>query len=311
MGNDARIYFLGIGMSLAFPYLSDLVRELTGLELPLPLPMFGIMVATAALISIQISRIEVQRHYEVGRIGPAIRRIKREDGEYVKEQIPPQDIVSDLITFALIIGLIGARIFHIIEHPNEFIADPLGMIFTRGGFTFLGGLICGTLAGIAYAKKYELSIPALCDCLAPAIMLGYAIGRIGCQLSGDGDWGISANIALKPDWLPIWFWAQTYDNNIVGVTISPPGVYPTSIYETIMGCLIFGILWGLRKHPFQSGWLFALYLLLSGAERFFIEQIRVNTVTNIFGVAATQAEIISSVLMLFGILGLVFKGRVT
>lgn len=296
-------------MSLAFPYLSDLVREFTGLELPLPLPMFGIMVAISAVISIQISRIEVQRLYEAGRIGPAIRRIKHEDGQYVEERIPPQGIVSDLITFALIIGLIGARIFHILEHPSEFIADPLGMIFTRGGFTFLGGLICGTLAGIAYAKKHRLAILPLCDSLAPAIILGYAIGRIGCQLSGDGDWGISANMALKPDWLPILFWAQTYENNIVGVTIAPPGVYPTSIYETMLGCLVFGILWGLRKHPFQSGWLFALYLLLSGAERFFIEQIRVNTVTHIFGVAATQAEIISAVLMLFGVLGLVLNTR--
>lgn len=295
-------------MSLAFPYLSDLVRELTGLELPLPLPMFGIMVAISAVISIQISRLEVQRLYEAGRIGPAIRKIKRQ-GQYVDEYIPPQDIISDLITFALIIGLIGARIFHIFEHPNEFFADPLGMIFTRGGFTFLGGLICGTLAGIAYAKKHQLAILPLCDGLAPAIILGYAIGRIGCQLSGDGDWGIFANMALKPDWLPFWFWAQTYDNNIVGVTIAPPGVYPTSIYETIMGCFIFGILWALRKHPFLSGWLFALYLLLSGAERFFIEQIRVNTVTNIFGVAATQAEIISSILMLFGVLGLIWMSR--
>lgn len=296
-------------MSLAFPYLSDLVRELTGLELPLLLPMFGVMVAISAVISIQISRMEVQRLYEAGRIGPAKRRIKGEDDQVVDEYIPPQDIISDLIAFALIIGLIGARVFHIFEHPNEFIADPLGMIFTRGGFTFLGGLICGALAGVAYAQKHGLAIPPLCDGLAPAIILGYAIGRIGCQLSGDGDWGILADMTLKPSWLPVLFWAQTYDNNIVGVTIAPPGVYPTSVYETVIGCFIFGILWALRKHPYQSGWLFALYLLLSGAERFSIEQIRVNTVTNVFGVAATQAEIISLVLMLFGVLGLVFKSR--
>lgn len=296
-------------MSLAFPYLSDLVKALTGLDLPLPLPTFGMMVATAAIVSIRISRVEVQRLYEAGRIGLAKRRIKSDDGQYLNQTIFPQDVISDLITFALIIGLIGARVFHIIEHPNEFIADPWGMIFSRGGFTFLGGLICGTLAGFWYAKKHELSVTTLCDGLAPAIMLGYAIGRIGCQLSGDGDWGIPANMAAKPDWLPVWFWAQTYDNNIVGVTIATPGVYPTSIYETVLGCIIFGILWRLRKHPFKSGWLFALYLLLSGAERFSIEQIRVNTVGNFLGVVVTQAEMISLGLMLLGVLGLVLNTR--
>lgn len=83
-----------------------------------------------------------------------------------------------------------------------------------------------------------------------------------------------------------------------------PGVYPAPIYETLMGLVLFGILWALRKHPFQAGWLFALYLLLCGAERLAIERIRVNSVVHILGIAATQAEIVSVVLAVFGILGL-------
>jgi len=83
----------------------------------------------------------------------------------------------------------------------------------------------------------------VCDAVAPALMLGYAVGRLGCQISGDGDWGIPADMALKPGWLPAWLWAQTYANNIFGAAIAPPGVYPTPIYETLLSLAAFGVLW--------------------------------------------------------------------
>ena len=142
-------------------------------------------------------------------------------------------------------------------------------------------------------------------------MLGYGLGRIGCQVSGDGDWGTVANLALKPDWLPIWAWAQTYDHNIVGVVIAPPGVYPAPIYETAMALLLFGMLWGMRRHPFRKGWLFAAYLILAGAERLLIEQIRVNPLLDFMGVRATQAELLSVVFIGLGLLGLVLLSRRT
>jgi phosphatidylglycerol---prolipoprotein diacylglyceryl transferase len=177
------------------------------------------------------------------------------------------------------------------------------MIFTRGGFTFYGGLIVGTFVGAAYVKRKGLPIPAFCDALAPAIMLGYAIGRVGCQLSGDGDWGIAANVSAKPEWLPLWFLAQTYENNIVGILIAPPGVYPTPLYETLMGPIAFAILWSLRKHPFKARWLFSVYLLLVGVERLLIEQIRVNSTVSLFSAAITQAEMISVALIVLGASG--------
>jgi len=290
--------------SMAFPYLSDFVRALTGFDLPLPLPMFGLMVALAFLVSIWVAGRELRRLHDAGRIGLARRRVKEKDGQHVEVFVPPQEIVNELGVIVVIVGIIGARIFHFLEYPHDFMADPWGMIFSRSGFTIFGGLIFGVIAGAIYAKQRGLPIRAMCDAVAPAMMLGYAIGRIGCQLSGDGDWGIPADLALKPGWLPTWLWAQTYDNNIIGVTIASPGVYPTPIYETLMGLVFFGILWGLRKHPFQAGWLFALYLLLCGVERFSIELIRANSVVHILGIAATQAEIISVVLIVFGILGL-------
>jgi phosphatidylglycerol:prolipoprotein diacylglycerol transferase len=97
------------------------------------------------------------------------------------------------------------------------------------------------------------------DATAPSITLGYGIGRLGCQISGDGDWRITANMALKPGWLPDWLWAQSYASNIAGVIIAPPGVYPTSIYEIVMAFAIAGGLWLLRFHKHRLGCLFSLF----------------------------------------------------
>jgi phosphatidylglycerol:prolipoprotein diacylglycerol transferase len=141
------------------------------------------------------------------------------------------------------------------------------------------------------------------------MMLGYTIGRIGCQVSGDGDWGRVSDMALKPDWLPLWLWAQTYDNNIVGVLIQAPGVYPTPVYETLMSFAAFALLWLIRSHPFKAGWLFSVYLLFAGVERLLIEQVRINPVID-FGVAhATQAELIASLLIVGGLIGIALLSR--
>lgn len=266
------------------------------------------MVMAALFVSTWVSRLEVRRLHEAGTIGLAKCFTERTSGGAAK-YVAPQEIVNDLSVLALISGLVGARVFHILEYPHEFLANPWDMIFTRNGFTFYGGLIVGALVGVAYVRRRGLAVTPLCDALAPAMMLGYAIGRVGCQVSGDGDWGIAANMAIKPDWLPIWLWAQTYEHNIVGIPIAPPGVYPTPVYETLMGLLAFAILWRLRRHSFQSGWLFSLYLVLNGIERLAIEQIRVNSVFSVFGIAVTQAEIIAGALVFLGTCGLALLSR--
>lgn len=277
---------------MAFPYLSDLVRTLTGLDLPLPVPMFGLTVAAVFLVSLRVAAQEIQRLHQVGRIGAS-----------------PGGIAGELAVSVALAGFIGARVFHILEHPQEFMAEPWSMIFSRSGFSMLGGVVFGAIAGALHVRRRGLPVRAVCDAVAPAAMLGYALGRIGCQISGDGDWGVAADLSLKPDWLPAWLWAQTYDNNIVGVAIPPPGVYPTPIYETLLGLAAFGLLWMARKHPYRTGWLFALYLVLSGTERFFIEFIRVNPQLQVFGLPASQAQIVSLVLIALGLLGLGVSSR--
>jgi prolipoprotein diacylglyceryltransferase len=144
-------------------------------------------------------------------------------------------------------------------------------------------------------------------------MLAYAVGRIGCQVAGDGDWGI-INSHPKPfSWLPNWMWAYTYPHNVAREGIPIPGCtdkfclelaearYPTPFYETMVCLVLFLILWSLRKRLKIPGTLFALYLILNGLERFFIEKIRVNTRLDLFGFQPTQAEVISTLLFFGGL----------
>ena len=160
------------------------------------------------------------------------------------------------------------------------------------------------------------------DLVAPGLILAYGIGRIGCHVAGDGDWGI-VNTLVKPEWLaflPDWAWAYDYPHNIINHGVRIAGctgphcfqlaekVFPTPIYETTMAVIIFAILWSIRKRIKTPGMLFAIYLMFNGAERFFIEKIRVNNVYHIAGIDITQAEIISPILFLAGlILLIVFK----
>ena len=293
---------------MSFPYLQDLVRAATGLDLPLPLPTFGLCVLGAVAASLYVAKIEVKRRHEAGQIGSGTRRVKK-DGQRIEVSVPPQDLVVDFGLIAVIAGIIGARIFSMGEQPHEFFAAPWQMIFSRQGFNFLGGWVFGVVAGLLYFRRHRLPVLATCDAFAPAMMLGYALGRIGCELSGDGDWGIAANLALKPHWIPTWAWAQTYDHNIVGIVIPPPGVYPAPLYEILMGLALFALLWSLRKLPLRPGLLFSVYLVLCGLERSAIELIRVNPMMSLFGLEVTQAQIIAAALIVLGAIGLAVFSR--
>ena len=294
---------------MSFPYLSDLVFYLTGWQLPLPFAMFGLFVAIAALAAGACLRRELQRLYGAGRIGPALRMTKQPDGSRRPVEVAPALLVGDFTFIVLFAGIVGARLFHILEHVDAFVADPLSMIFTRSGLSIFGGLIVGAAAGLMLLRRWRIGARPFLDAIAPALMLGYAIGRLGCQVSGDGDWGIAADMALKPAWVPTWLWAQTYDNNIFGEVLAAPGVYPTPIYESIMALGCFAVLWALRRHSFRAGWLFSVYLLLAGAERLLIEQIRVNVRFDLFGLHVTQAEFIAVAFLVAGGVGAALLGR--
>ncbi len=280
---------------MAYPYLSDIFNAWFGTEWHIPIAMFGTFVALAIVVASYILRLEFSRFEKIGLLP---RSICAPDGSKA-----PHELVSDLVVTCAIWGLIGARLFHILDYPSEFLSDPLGMILMRSGFSIYGGLILGVFAGISFLKKRSVPITTSLDAAAPAMILGYGIGRLGCQISGDGDWGIASNMSLKPTWLPDWLWAQTYQNNILGVSIPEPGVYPTPIYEFGVALLIFLVLWSVRVRIRNPGALFSLYLILSGFERLLIEKIRINKELIVFEFSFTQAEIISILLIIAGLAG--------
>ncbi len=228
-------------------------------------------------------------------------------------RIWPQDRVGEITIIALVFGLLGAKLFDIFENWGGFVKDPAAYLFSPSGLTMYGGLICATLAIWRYAKKHKIGIWYLSDAAAPSLMLAYSVGRIGCQVAGDGDWGIRSNLADKPSFLPDWFWSYRFPHNVNEEGIPIPGctdlkycnqlefgVYPTPLYEVIACFLLFLLLWNFRKKLKVPGTLFALYLIFNGVERFFIEKIRVNNRMNIFGLHPTQAEVISSLLVVAG-----------
>lgn len=226
-----------------------------------------------------------------------------------------EETLGTVTMIAAIGGILGAKIFHNLENLSTFMQDPIGSLLSFDGLTFYGGLIVASIGIIWHLRKLNIPLLPYLDAAAPSLLLAYGIGRIGCQLSGDGDWGI-VNTATKPGWLswaPDWAWSYTYPNNVIreGVPIPgcvgdfcyqlPEAVFPTPLYEIVMGITLAGVLWMLRKKIATPGRLFALYLVFNGIERFSIEKIRVNTYTNFLGMNITQAEVISTIFILAGL----------
>lgn len=264
----------------------------------------------------------------------------------------PQDRVTEMTTIALVFGLIGAKLFDTFENWDSFIKDP-SSIFSASGLTFYGGLIVAGVALWWYTRKNKMNFLHFTDAMGPVMMFAYGIGRIGCQVSGDGDWGIynsafktseaggvflgsreAFDVAVnthsnyfanhdivhayfpKPgflSFLPDWFFAYDYPHNVneAGVQLAncvgeycnhlPVPVFPTPLYEIIISLILFGILWSIRKKIKIPGFLFGIYLIFNGLERFFIERIRVNVKMDFLGMQITQAQLISFSLVIAGI----------
>ena len=245
---------------------------------------------------------------------------KLEKPKWITKTIHPYELSGNLLVTAAVFGLLGAKLFHNLENIDELIADPIGSLISFSGLSYLGGLVVGIFTVLWYANKNSIKPIYMLDAAAPGLALAYGVGRIGCQVSGDGCWGVP-NVNPKPEWLsflPDWMWAYEYPNNVINAgkvienctsshchVLDVP-VFPTPFYETSMMVVIFIILWSLRKHIKVPGVLFSIYFTLAGFERFFIEKIRINNEYNIFGYGITQAEIISSVLIIIGIAGIVF-----
>lgn len=245
-------------------------------------------------------------------------RNKKDKPIVKKVEVWPHDRIGDITVVAAISGLVGAKLFDVFEHLDDLMRAPLETLFSGGGLAIYGGLIVGFGVTYYYLKGKKINPVHVMDAAAPALIIGYGIGRMGCQFSGDGDWGIVNELA-QPSWwfLPDWMWAYDYPHNVLnrGVPIEgcegvycsklDPPVYPTPIYEIIMAFMIGGILWALRKRISIPGMLFFIYLIFNGLERFMIETIRVNIPYEFMGITLTQAQFIAIGLILAGIIGVI------
>jgi phosphatidylglycerol:prolipoprotein diacylglycerol transferase len=197
-------------------------------------------------------------------------------GLRLRELGKPVDWAYEISFSAIAGGLIGSRVNYLIEHWDDVSDDLLGNLFSGTGLTWYGGAIGGALGVFLWAWYRGFLGTALLDVCAAPLALGYAIGRIGCQLSGDGDYGKAWD---GP-------WAMSYPDGTVPTT---EDVHPTPVYETLTMAVVAFVLWRLRDR-LRNGLLFALYLLLAGTERFLVEFLRRN---DDVALGLTEAQLIS------------------
>jgi phosphatidylglycerol---prolipoprotein diacylglyceryl transferase len=250
---------------------------------PLQLPTFGLMVALALITAAYVLQADFDRR---GMNADAF----------------------TMITVAGLLGILGAKLYHLLETPAEFFADPLPLLLSRYGFAWFGGFLGGFGALLVMGWRAKLPVREFLDACSPAASFGYAIGRIGCFLSGDGDYG-------RPTSLP---WGMSFPNGVVPTTEtcvqwgSPADcrVHPAPLYELLIWSAIGWLLWrvGARflKRPGHAGEIFCYYLILTGVARFLVEIIRINPPW-ILGLS--NAQVASAVSVLGGLIFLVFLRR--
>jgi phosphatidylglycerol:prolipoprotein diacylglycerol transferase len=227
--------------------------------------------------------------------------------EFKRRKLDP-NIANNITIIALIAGVAGSKILYLIENWSEFITDPIGMAFNPGGLTFYGGFILAAFSIYMYGRKKNIKFFVIGDSVAPGMMLGYGIARIGCHLAGDGDYGFPTTLPWGTDYSKGTFPPSAAFRDFPEVTSQFPGgivpnntpCHPTPVYEFIICALMFWFLWRIRKNISPTGKLFMIYLGLAGIERFSIEFMRINP-RIFFGLS--EAQIVAVFIIAIGLFG--------
>ena len=216
------------------------------------------------------------------------------------------DVAWDLVLYAAIAGVLGAKVYYLILNWSDTVADPVRALTSRSGLVWYGGFIAAALVVAWRVKRLGMSVLRTGDLVAPALAVGYAIGRMGCFLVGDDygrptalPWGVAFPEGAPPSTV-----ANLREMFGVDIPADIPGntvltVHPTQLYEVAMALIIFAILWSMRKTPRKAGMLFALYLALAGVERFIVEIFRAKD--DRFVGPLTVAQLLSLALVIGGI----------
>ncbi len=251
-----------------------------------PITSFGVMMLLAFLTAAYVTRAEMRR--------------MDEDPEKA----------WDLVFMAVVGGIVGAKTYYILLNYPRLMTDPTGLIFSRGGLVWYGGFLLATVLVIWEIRRQKLPLPKMADAVAPALAISYAVGRMGCFLVGD-DYGRPTG-----SWIGIRFPNGSPPSTVAniqrdfGITVDPElihkygqvvPVYPTQLMEIALSSLIFLFLWRIRRHRHGRGWLFMVWLILAGTERFLVEFLRAKD-DRFFGIF-TLAQMISLAVIATGIVG--------
>lgn len=244
---------------------------------PLTIPTFGLMVAAGLLAAAYVLQADFDRRRE---------QFQKSGSRKSGGGQSHHDEGFLIIGVAGLAGLVGARLYHVLESPHELLADP-SLLVSRFGFAWFGGFLGGFVALVILARRFGIPALEFLDLCSPAAAVGYAIGRIGCLLSGDGDYGV-------PTALP---WGMSFPNGVVPTT---ERVHPTPIYEFLIWLAIAAVLWRVGKkalrHGRSRGEIFSSYLISTGIARFLIEFIRINP-RSFYGLSNAQAASLVSLIV--------------
>jgi prolipoprotein diacylglyceryltransferase len=344
-----------------------LIGMLMNLEIASPDPMSFIFSSQGSLLAgfiFLLLSLGLKFYYDTQDLKEVPAERKEAGIPFIKKvKTLPSHRVGDIAVIAAFGGFVGAKIFNAFETWEDFLAHPLENLLSSSGLTFYGGLIVATLALWIYSRRIKLDFRHLCDAAAPALIVGYAIGRLGCQISGDGDWGIYNSAYTTNEMgqvvqtempfehqiklheahvyrhfekteiiphkrvtgfagLPTWLFAYNYPNNVNNVgeplrgctgtycSVLPIPVFPTPVYEFVMGMLIFLFLWKIRQRFKEPLSIFSIYLICNGIERFLIEQIRVNYQYDWGFLKPTQAEIIAVCIVATGVILFLMRKKI-
>jgi len=245
---------------------------------PLSIPTYGLMVATGLLVAVYVLQANLNR--------------RRGELQEIAGYKGEKDEGFLIISLAAIAGVVGSRIYSALESPREFWADPSAVLFSRSGYTWFGGLLGGFVVLVFVARRWKIPVLLFLDIASPAGAIGYAFGRMGCLLSGDGDYGV-------PTTLP---WGMSFPNGIEPtipkcLAWGLPAdckVHPTPVYESLVAVAIGIYVWHLgtkaMRVPMPQGRIFGSYLILTGIARFLVEFIRLDPKV-LFGM--TNAQVFS------------------
>jgi len=243
---------------------------------------FGVMMFLSFIVGGMVIRAELER--------------EGHDGE----------LAWDYVFWGVVGGIVGAKGYYVLLNFDRLQAEGLSFVLSRGGMVWYGGFLLATALVVRAATKSPVPLGKVADYVAPALAIGYAVGRVGCLLVGD-DWGRPTD-----SWVGMTFpqgAPPTTVENIeaFGIAVDPAlietygnviPVHPTQIYEVALSTLIFLLLWRIRRHRHAAGWLFMIWLALAGAERFIVEFFRAKD-DRFFGVL-TLAQVISLGLIVVG-----------